>query len=40
MEHLIRKIGQLSDSELIELLHRIMDEIEARLMQNADVRQS
>ena len=40
MEHLIREIGQLSDTELIELLHRIMDEIEARLMQNADVRQS
>lgn len=39
MEHLIHEIGQLSDPELIELLHRIMDELEARLMQNADVRQ-
>jgi len=40
MEHLIREIGQLTDAELIELQHRITDELEARLMQNADVRQS
>lgn len=40
MEHLIREIGQLSDTELIELQHRITDELEARLMQSADVRQS
>ena len=39
MEHLIREIGQLTDAELIELQHRIADELESRLMQSADVRQ-
>lgn len=36
MELLIREIGQLSMPELIELMRRILDEIQIRAMQDAE----
>ena len=34
------ELGQMTEPELIELMHQVTDELEARLMQSADVRQN